>query len=141
MRNKKKLLYFITIGIILIILGLVCDCLIKSGIFQYYLVVNENYIVYIFFFFFTVATLGCTLLSIIVGVSSNRVLGLQLREIVSLKNSPLKLNTMIIGSMIIVGISVPALAFELTTSITILRFPFYNNSYWKESRKDAGILN
>ena len=39
---------------------------------------------------FTVATLGCTLLSIIVGVSSNRVLGLQLREIVSLKNSPLK---------------------------------------------------
>lgn len=45
---------------------------------------------------------------------------MQLREIVSLKNSPLKLNTMIIGSMIIVGISVPALAFELTTSITIL---------------------
>lgn len=120
MRNKKKLLYFITIGIILIILGLVCDCLIKSGIFQYYLVVNENYIFYIFSLIFTVATLGCTLLSIIVGVSSNRVLGLQLREIVSLKNSPLKLNTMIIGSMIIVGISVPALAFELTTSITIL---------------------
>ena len=74
MRNKKKLLYFITIGIIMIILGLVYDCLINSGIFQYYLVVNENYIFYIFSLIFTVATLGCTLLSIIVGVSSNRVL-------------------------------------------------------------------
>lgn len=69
---------------------------------------------------FTVATLGCTLLSIIVGVSGNRVLGLQLREIVSLKNSPLKINYLIVESLIIVGISIPALALEWFTSITIL---------------------
>lgn len=118
--KKRKLIVLIAFGLIMLVLGLICDILIKLEIMKDYLIVSENYIFYLFSLIFTVATLGCTLLSIIVGVSGNRVLGLQLREVVSLTNSPLQLKAMIVESLLIVGVSIPALAFEMYTSITML---------------------
>lgn len=118
--KKRKLIVLIAFGLIMLVLGLICDILIKLEIMKDYLIVSENYIFYLFSLIFTVATLGCTLLSIIVGVSRNRVLGLQLREVVSLTNSPLQLKAMIVESLLIVGVSIPALAFEMYTSITML---------------------
>ena len=79
--KKRKLIVLIAFGLIMLVLGLICDILIKLEIMKDYLIVSENYILYLFSLIFTVATLGCTLLSIIVGVSGNRVLGLQLEKL------------------------------------------------------------
>ena len=122
MKNKckKQLMVFSLIGLLLVLGGLIDDILIKCRVITKYIIVSENYILYVFSLVFTVATLGCTLLSIIVSASNNKVLGLQLREVVSLENSPLKLKTVIIITLSMVAVSIPLLAFELHTSITML---------------------
>jgi hypothetical protein len=119
-KHKKQLKVFSLIGLLLVLGGLVIDILIKSHIITKYIIVSDNYILYVFSLIFTVATLGCTLLSIIVGVSNNRVLGLQLREIVSLGNSPLKIGNMIVNTFSLVILSIPLLAIECNTAITLL---------------------
>ena len=119
-KHKKQLKVFSLIGLLLVLGGLVIDILIKSHIITKYIIVSDNYILYVFSLIYTVATLGCTLLSIIVGVSNNRVLGLQLREIVSLGNSPLKIGNMIVNTFSLVILSIPLLAIECNTAITLL---------------------
>lgn len=101
-------------------LSLLSDILTKYGLISSKIFVSENYIFYIFSLIFTVATLCCTLLSIIVSVNNNKVLGLQIKEIVSLKSSPVHLKTIILFSLIIVILSIPALSFELYSFMTIL---------------------
>lgn len=122
MRNKcfkdfsKKDLF----GVILILFGLSDDILIKTNIINKYLVVSDNYIYYVFSLIFTVGTLCCTLLSIIIGASSNRTLGLPLKEIITLEKSPIKLKLMLSKILFLIFISIPALAFNCNTVITIL---------------------
>ncbi|MBQ7596001.1 MAG: hypothetical protein IJU45_04995 [Clostridia bacterium] len=105
---------------IIIIVGIVIDALIKFSVLNKYWIVSEHYILYVFSLIFTVSTLACTLLSIIVSVSNNRVLGLQIKEIVSLDGSPLKLKRMICVTLSIVMISIPLFALKCNTAITML---------------------
>ena len=119
-RHITQLKGFVLIGLILVLGGITDDILIKLRVITKYIIVSDNYILYVFSLIFTVATLGCTLLSIIVSANNNRVLGLQLKEIISLENSPLKLKTMIVATLLMVAISIPCLAFELNTAITML---------------------
>lgn len=119
-KNRIQLIVFSLIGLLLVFGGLICDFLIKSREITEYIIVSENYILYVFSLIFTVATLGCTLLSIIVSASSIKVLGLQLKDVISLKKSPLQLKTLIVLTLSMVAVSIPLLAFELNTSITML---------------------
>lgn len=118
--NKKLKISFLVISAFLLIGSVIVDFLIKNRVLHFYLIVNENYIYYIFSLIFTVATLGCTLLSIIVAASNNKTLGLQLKEIVSLTNSPLRLKALIIGTLTFIALSIPLLAFECNTAMTFL---------------------
>ena len=69
-------------GLTLLTLGIVSDIFLKTTVISSLFTVSENYILYVFSLIFTVSTLGCTILSIIVGASNDRVLGLKLREII-----------------------------------------------------------
>lgn len=110
----------LAISILIGCLSLLSDVLTKMSLINSIIFVSENYIFYVFSLIFTVATLCCTLLSIIVSVNNNRVLGLQIKEIVSLKASPVHLKTIISFSLIVVILSIPALSFELFSFMTIL---------------------
>ena len=109
-----------TLGIVFVAIGIILDILIKTNVLNAFIIVGDSYNNSIFTLIFTVATLGCTLLSIIVGASNNRVLGLKLREIVSLTNSPLQLKTMIIIILSMVIASIPLLAFDCIDAMTFL---------------------
>lgn len=120
-KGKPKLnTIILIIGIIFAVIGIAIDMLIKSNVLNIIILVSGNYIISLFSLIFTVATLGCTLLSIIVGVSSNRVLGLKLKDIVSFSNSPLQLKKMIITVLSMVIISIPLLAFNCNNAMTFL---------------------
>lgn len=108
------------IGIVLVVVGIVIDILIKTNVLTAFIIVSDSYNTSVFSLIFTVATLGCTLLSIIVGASNNRVLGLKLREIVSLSNSPLQLKKMIIIILSMVMVSIPLLALDFNNAMTFL---------------------
>lgn len=120
--NEKKRSndILLVISILIGCLSLLSDVLTKMSLINSIIFVSENYIFYVFSLIFTVATLCCTLLSIIVSVNNNRVLGLQIKEIVSLKASPVHLKTIISFSLIVVILSIPALSFELFSFMTIL---------------------
>ena len=119
MKNKSIAILIILISV-LVAIGLICDFLIQSGDIKKCIFVSENYIFYVFSLIFTVATLGITLLSIIVSASNSKVLGVTLREIVALNNSPLKLNIMIVVALSMIFVSIPLLAFNCCTAITML---------------------
>ena len=114
-KSKKWLLFSIPAAV-----ALVYDILIKCGLSLPTVIVDENYIYYIFSLIFTVATLCCTLLSIIVGVGNDKVLGLKIKEIVSLKASPINLAHVIVFSILIILLSIPALFFNLMSFMTTL---------------------
>lgn len=114
-KSKKWLLFSIPAAV-----ALVYDILIKCGLSLPTVIVDENYIYYIFSLIFTVATLCCTLLSIIVGVGNYKVLGLKIKEIVSLKASPINLAHVIVFSILIILLSIPALFFNLMSFMTTL---------------------
>ena len=106
------------IGGVVIGLAFILDVLQKMHLINGLLYVGNEYIYYLFSLIFTVATLGSTLLSIIVSVSNNKILGLQLREIVSLTNSPLKIERIIIEALIVVAVSICALAIGFCNTMT-----------------------
>lgn len=118
--NPKIVNMLSLLSIVVLLFGLMDDVLIKTNVIRNYLIVSESYILYVFSLIFTVATLGCTLLSIVVGVSSNRVLGLKLKEIIAFKEPPIKLNRMIVTSLFMVALSIPILAFDCNTAMTML---------------------
>lgn len=120
--KRKSYFTVCVVSIGLAILGLISDILIRCKLFCAVFFVSENYTSDIFAMIFTVATLSCTLLSIIVSASNNKVLGLELRTIVSLKNSPIQLNEMIATCLIIVVSAIICLAADLCNCITMLAF-------------------
>jgi len=81
---------------LLIIGSCIVDISIKRGVIKKYIVVNENYIFYVFSALVTIATLCCTMLSIISSVSNNKILGLELKEIISFKSSPISMKRLLI---------------------------------------------
>lgn len=107
-------------GGLIVVSAIIMDYLIKARLINGILSVSHEFVLSVFSLIFTVATLGSTLLSIIVGVSSNKILGLQLKEIVSLSESPLKIEQVIIETLIIVCISILALALEFCNLMAAL---------------------
>ncbi len=118
--NRKAFYVVCSVSAGLLLFGLITDFLLFNGSIQAIITVSDNYVSDLFAMIFTVATLSCTLLSIIVSASNGKVLGLELRTIVSLKSSPIKLKEMIVITLAIVAFSILALLLDFCNSITML---------------------
>lgn len=116
--NTKVKLLSLLMGFIMLLKTIIIDFWINNYLLK--LCIPKTYIDLIFSLIFTVSTLSCTLLSIIVSASNNTVLGLKIKEIVSLSHSPLNLKTMIVVMLVSILFSIPLLAFHLIISQTLL---------------------
>ncbi len=110
---------FIVIGAAYILIAIICD-IVESVRGVPYILVDGNYIYYVFSGLCTVATLGSVFISIVVSAFPNKCFGFTMKEIINFSSSGIRVGNIIATSLITIVLAIPFLAANYATTITAL---------------------